>query len=264
VFRECLHRSILKSISWRVLGSLATAYIVLFVTHRWDYALGAGLLDWSVKILLFIAHERMWDKVALGKQRLRPCVIWITGFSGAGKTTLGKRLLEHFTSLHLPVEFLDGDSIRHIIPGTGFSRQERNDHVQRVGFLASRLESHSVFCVAALISPYAESRDFARSLCKNFLEVYLSTPIAECEARDVKGLYKKARTNEIGNFTGISAPYEPPQNPELTLDTSQLSIDECMAQIVKLVHAKSKLKLYSTPAMIKSLAIGMFRQVRRE
>ena len=158
-------------------------------------------------------------------------VIWLTGLSASGKTTIAEALINNLKDRGHRVEHLDGDLIRKIFPGTGFTREERDRHVKRIGYLAAMLEKHDVFVVASFISPYQEARAFVRSQCKNFLEVYVSTPLAECEKRDPKGLYKKARTGEISNFTGISDPYEPPENPEIEIDTTGITVDEAVTRI---------------------------------
>ena len=160
-------------------------------------------------------------------------VLWFTGLSGAGKSTVALRVFERLTQLGMAVELLDGDTIRDLLPNAGFSPEERDAHVRRVGFLASRLAHHGVVVVAALISPYRESRDFARALCRNFIEIHVSTPLGECERRDVKGLYARARQGEIRDFTGVDAPYERPVNPELTLDTTRVSIDESTDRVME-------------------------------
>jgi adenylylsulfate kinase len=156
------------------------------------------------------------------------CVIWITGLSAAGKTTIATALSEKLVGLGHRVQHLDGDLIRKIFPGTGYTREERDKHVKRIGHLSSMLEKHDVFVVASFISPYREARAFVRSQCKKFLEVYVSTPLAECEKRDPKGLYKKARKGEITNFTGINDPYEPPENPEIEIDTTGISVEDAV------------------------------------
>ena len=158
-------------------------------------------------------------------------VIWLTGLSASGKTTIAEALINNLKDRGHRVEHLDGDLIRKIFPGTGFTREERDRHVKRIGYLAAMLEKHDVFVVASFISPYQEARAFVRSQCKNFFEVYVSTPLAECEKRDPKGLYKKARTGEISNFTGISDPYEPPENPEIEIDTTGITVDEAVTRI---------------------------------
>jgi adenylylsulfate kinase len=153
-------------------------------------------------------------------------VIWLTGLSGSGKSTLAHWVATELKREGRPVEVLDGDAMRAVFPNTGFSKAERDEHIKRVGFLASRLEAHGVTVVASFVSPYRESRDFVRGLCRHFVEVHVSTPLDECERRDVKGLYAKARRGEVAAFTGISDPYEPPARPELVVDTSRLSVEE--------------------------------------
>jgi adenylylsulfate kinase len=175
-----------------------------------------------------------------GRSRLRPAVVWLTGLSGAGKSTIAEQVWRSLRRRRLRVEWLDGDAIRNVFP-TGFTRPEREAHIRRVGYLASVLERHDVFVVASFVSPYAESRNFVRSLCRNFVEVYVATDLKECERRDVKGLYARARRGEIRQFTGIDDPYEPPERPELVIDAT-VSVEDATAAILKLigVHAKGE------------------------
>jgi adenylylsulfate kinase len=189
---------------------------------------------------LFWLHERAWNRISFGKSRGRSAVLWFTGLSGSGKSTIAARVIEKLQANGVAVEHLDGDNIREIFPLTGFTRADRDGHVRRVGFLASRLENHGVTVVASLISPYEESRAFVRGLCDNFIEIYVSTPLDECERRDVKGLYARARRGEITGFTGIDDPYEPPVNPELVLDTSRLSVDEAVATVLNRLREKKR------------------------
>ncbi len=172
--------------------------------------------------------------------RYQPTVLWFTGLSGSGKSTISERVYAILEDEDYEVEHLDGDAIRDIFPKTGFSREERNAHIKRVGYLASRLQTHGVFVIGSFISPYQESRDFVRDLCDDFTEVYVSTPLEECERRDVKGLYAKARSGEIDNFTGISDPYEEPENPELNIDTTNISIDDAVQQVLDYLASKAK------------------------
>lgn len=166
-------------------------------------------------------------------KKWKPTVLWFTGLSGSGKSTISERLFEVIKERGYEVEHLDGDVIRDIFPKTGFSEAERNAHIKRVGFLASRLQAHKVFVIASFVSPYKEARDFVRDLCEDFTEIYISTPFEECERRDVKGLYEQARKGEIKNFTGLDDPYEAPENPELEIDTTDISLDEAVNQVIK-------------------------------
>jgi len=165
-----------------------------------------------------------------------PYVIWITGLSAAGKTTVGEALVKKLNEAGENVEQLDGDHLRKLFPKTGFSKKDRDSHIHRVGYLAGLLEKNGVIVVASLISPYREARAFVRKQCNQFIEVYLSTPLEECEKRDPKGLYKKARKGEITQFTGIDDPYEPPENPEIEIDTSKQSPEETLKIILRYLN----------------------------
>ena len=160
-------------------------------------------------------------------------VLWFTGLSGSGKSTIASRVYDELRRRGVPVEYIDGDALREVFPNTGFTRAEREEHLRRTGYMASRLEAHGVTVIASFVSPYQESRDFIRRLCRDFVEIYVATPLEECERRDVKGLYARARRGEIRNFTGIDDPYEPPQHPELMLDTRALSVDQCVAMVLE-------------------------------
>lgn len=159
-------------------------------------------------------------------------VLWFTGLSGSGKSTIASRVHDELQRRGVEVEYIDGDALRSVFPTTGFTRAEREEHLRRTGYLASRLEAHGVTVVASFVSPYRESRDFIRKLCRDFVEIYVATPLEECERRDPKGLYARARRGEIPNFTGIDDPYEPPEHPELTLDAGALSVEQCVAQVL--------------------------------
>ncbi len=161
-----------------------------------------------------------------------PPVVWLTGLSGAGKTTIARGVCTELERRGADHEFLDGDLIRSMFPLTGFTREERDTHIRRVAFLASRLARHGVAVIVALVSPYRDSRAFARSLCLNFVEVHVATPLDVCEARDVKGLYARARRGELRQFTGVDDPYEPPLDPALVLDTTTMSVDEAVKKVM--------------------------------
>jgi adenylylsulfate kinase len=164
---------------------------------------------------------------------VEPAVLWFTGLSGAGKSTIANEVCRRLRDAHARVEYLDGDEIRNVFPNTGFSREERDAHIRRVGFLASRLEHYGVIVVCALISPYAASRAHVRGMCRRFVEVHVSTPLHECERRDVKGLYQRARRGEIQHFTGLDDVYEPPASPELRIDTTEISVNEAVDLVIE-------------------------------
>lgn len=162
-------------------------------------------------------------------------VLWLTGLSGAGKTTIAHRVVAELERRDRAVELLDGDALREVMP-TGFSRQEREDHVRRVGFFASRLAHHGVVVVASLVSPYRASRDFVRGLCMpSFYEIHVATSLEECERRDVKGHYARARRGDLPGFTGIDDPYEAPTKAELVLDTAVVPLDDAVGRVLRLV-----------------------------
>lgn len=238
-FTETHTRSIVKALSWRLLGTIATSMIVFAFTERWVLSLFVGGVEFVLKIGLFWVHERAWDRVPYGRASALPSVVWFTGLSGSGKSTISEQVTAALERRGFEVEHLDGDSVRGIFPNTGFSRTERDSHIRRVGFLASKLEAHGVFVVASFVSPYRESRDFVRALCRNFIEVHVSTPLDVCEARDVKGLYARARRGEIASFTGISDPYEAPSNAELVIDASQVAVGTAVDRVVTEVQRRT-------------------------
>jgi adenylylsulfate kinase len=159
-------------------------------------------------------------------------VLWFTGLSGSGKSTIAVRVHEALLGRGTEVEYIDGDALREVFPNTGFTRADREEHLRRTGYMASRLAAHGVTVIASFVSPYRESRDFIRRLCPGFVEIYVATPLDECERRDVKGLYARARRGEIRNFTGIDDPYEVPEHPELTLDTRALSVEQSVERVL--------------------------------
>jgi adenylylsulfate kinase len=238
-FTETHGRSVAKALSWRVLGTVATSAIVFAFTGKWALSLFVGGLEFVLKIGLFWVHERAWDQLAYGRRAVKPSVIWFTGLSGSGKSTISQQVTQALQNKGLKVEHLDGDSVRGIFPNTGFTRPERDSHIRRVGFLASKLEEHGVFVVASFVSPYREARGFVRELCRNFIEVHVSTPLEVCEARDVKGLYAKARRGEISSFTGISDPYEPPTAAELVIDASRMPVPDAVATVLAEVQRRT-------------------------
>jgi adenylyl-sulfate kinase len=162
--------------------------------------------------------------------------LWFTGLSGSGKTTIAHLVGPELDRRGLVVEYLDGDTVRtHLSKGLGFSKEDRDTHIERVGWVASRLTRQGGAVIAAAISPYEETRRKARELVEEvgtFVEVYVKATVDECARRDVKGLYEKALKGEIKEFTGVSDPYEEPVDPELVLDTEQHDAEQCAALVV--------------------------------
>jgi adenylylsulfate kinase len=159
--------------------------------------------------------------------------IWFTGLSGAGKTTISRAVGKELKSSGYKVELLDGDVVRqNLTKGLGFSKEDRDENIRRVGFVAELLTRNQVIVLVSAISPYREIRQQVRERIGNFVEVYVNAPLAVCEQRDVKGLYKKARAGEIKNFTGIDDPYEPPLNSEVECRTDLESLEESVSKVL--------------------------------
>ena len=159
-------------------------------------------------------------------------VLWFTGLSGAGKSTISNLLERRLRASGARVETLDGDVVRtHLSKGLTFSREDRDINVRRIGFVAELLARHGVIVIVAAISPYREVRDEVRAKIDNFVEVYVECPIEVLAERDVKGLYKKALAGEIPHFTGVSDPYEPPLHPEVAVNSSRETPEQSAARI---------------------------------
>ena len=161
------------------------------------------------------------------------CTLWFTGMSGSGKSTLSNLLAGCLRATGAQVELLDGDVVRtHLCRGLGFTREDREENIRRIGFVCELLSRNGVVAIAAAISPYCVDRDRVRARIPNFVEIYMQCPLDVLIQRDVKGLYKKALSGEIPQFTGISDPYEPPVAPEVTIDSSSESPEESVAKIL--------------------------------
>ena len=158
--------------------------------------------------------------------------LWFTGMSGAGKSTISRLLEERLRAFGAKVEVLDGDVVRtYLSKGLGFSKEDRDENIRRIGFVCELLSRNGVIAIAAAISPYRAVRDDVRSRIENFVEVYVECPIEVLAERDVKGLYKKALAGEIPQFTGITDPYEPPLKPEIVVNSSTETPEESLDRI---------------------------------
>jgi adenylylsulfate kinase len=159
--------------------------------------------------------------------------VWFTGLSGAGKSTLAEMLFHELRRRDMNVELLDGDVVRtNLSRGLGFSKEDRDTNILRIGFVANLLTRNGVATIVSAISPYREARNQCRAMIKDFVEIFVHATVDECAKRDVKGLYAKALSGEITGFTGVSDPYEPPQSPEIYLDTMNQSPDESLQLVL--------------------------------
>jgi len=163
------------------------------------------------------------------------CVIWFTGLSGSGKSTVANQVAAHLHQSGRITYVLDGDNIRHgLNKNLGFSPEDRQENIRRIGEVAKLFADAGLITTTAFISPYRQDRDTVRGIMSpdRFIEVFVDCPLEVCESRDPKGLYKKARAGELKGFTGIDAPYEAPQSPELVVDTNQLDVTGCTEQVI--------------------------------
>ena len=186
-----------------------------------------------------------WHRATVTRQRReqknahKSAVLWFTGLSGSGKSTLAHAVEEQLHQRGLNTFVMDGDNVRHgLCSDLGFSDKDRKENIRRISETAKLLLEAGVITLTAFISPFRAERVIARGLMPygDFIEIHCFCPLTVCEQRDVKGLYKKARLGEIKDFTGISSPYEEPENPELRIDTSQLTLEQSVQQIISLLH----------------------------
>ena len=207
----------------------------------------AGLIHFALRR----AQNIHWQAVDLSRaaraaqKGQQPCVLWFTGLSGAGKSTIANLVEKRLFALGRHTTLLDGDNVRHgLNRDLGFTDTDRVENIRRVGEVARLMADSGLIVLVSFISPFRSERQMARDLMPpgEFLEVFIDTPLAEAERRDVKGLYKKARRGEIKHFTGISSPYEAPEDAELRIDTTRLSAEQAAEAIVAQLDARGLLK----------------------
>jgi adenylylsulfate kinase len=191
-------------------------------------------------------HEHPVDKsIRSFMKKQRPCLLWFTGLSGSGKSTIAgaveSKLAERLQHTYL----MDGDNVRHGLCGDlGFSEDDRNENIRRVGEVANLMVDSGLIVLTAFISPFKQNRQVVRDMLKEgeFIEVFIDTPISECEKRDPKGLYKKARAGEIKDFTGIDSPYESPENAEIIIKNIDVSIEDAANEVIEFLDTRGYLK----------------------
>lgn len=238
MFQETNFRSVIKGVSWRFIATTTTIIIVYLFFDRLDLAIAAGIIESVLKIGLYWGHERIWHKVRWGKQKIEPFNLWFTGLPLSGKTTIANRVYEELRKLQIPMERLDSKDIRDVVPNIGFSRDERNRHMHRIGHLIKTLQHNSISTVASFVSPYRESRKAIRVMVKNNVVVYVKADIKSCKERDYKGVYEKALRGELQNFTGVNDIYEEPEHAEIVIDTDNVDVEEAVSLIVEFIKKK--------------------------
>ncbi len=235
MYKETNQRSIVKGISWRIVATSTTIVIVYVFFGRLDLAIAAGMIETVLKVALYWLHERAWFKIHWGKKKIEPFNLWFTGLPLSGKTTIADKVYEELEKLHIPLERIDAKDIRDLIPDIGFTREDRNRHMHRVGFLIQKLQKNSISTVASFVSPYKESRKAIRDMVTNNIIVHIKADIETCKQRDYKGVYEKALKGELQNFSGINDVYEEPQHAEIVIDTEITTADDAAKTIVKYI-----------------------------
>jgi len=238
MFIETSSRSIAKSVSWRFWATLTTFSLVWIFTGQIETALTIGGLEVFVKMAVYYFHERTWNKMSYGRKEIQPAVIWLTGLSGSGKGRLGEKIEAHLESKAFKTELINGPSVRKLFPELGFSKSERISHIKRVGLLASTLEKNGIFVVASFVSPDKQARDFVRSLCQNFIEIYIATPLTGKLDPEHQALTEQAKAGKLDHFAGINATYEAPESPDLKIDLNMTDDDQALKQISELIEKR--------------------------
>jgi len=235
MYKETNKRSIVKGITWRVVATTTTIAIVYFFFDRLDLAIAAGMIETVLKVGLYWIHERIWFKIRWGRKKIEPFNLWFTGLPLSGKTTIADKVYEELAKLHIPIERIDSKDVRELIPDIGYTREDRNRHMKRIGNLIRTLQKNSISTVASFVSPYRESRKVIRDMVKNNVVVYVKADVETCKKRDYKGAYAKALSGEYQNFSGVNDVYEEPQHAEIVIDTDTIPVDEAVEEIVKYI-----------------------------
>jgi len=270
-----IKRNILKTISWRVIGSIDTIILGWMITGNLSFGIKIGATELLTKMLLYYGHERLWQGIKLGlptrhhqsrivKRENKPNLfkqtgkvtrknreelnqnstftLWLTGLSGSGKSTLATEVELWLFEQGIRAYILDGDNTRlGINSDLTFSDEDRAENIRRVGEICKLFNDAGIIVIASFISPFTNERLLAKNLvgAESFIEVYTDSSVRTCLQRDTKGLYRLAIDGKLKNFTGISSPYQPPLTPDLHLHTDQSSVDDCL-RVIKdyLLHRK--------------------------
>jgi len=217
-------RSFWKAITWRIFAIMLLTCVSFVTTGDVKTTTLITVCYHSIQVFMFFIHERLWNFIKWGKTK--GMFIQMTGLSGAGKTTLARSVEERLKAKGYKVEVIDGDEYREgLCNDLGFSKEDRNTNIRRLGFVGKVLSRNSVITIMSAINPYDSVRQELENTC-GAKTVFIKCRLEECIHRDVKGLYAKALSGEIKNFTGISDPFQEPKSPDLVIDTAALSIEE--------------------------------------
>lgn len=233
MYRETNSRSIAKGFSWRFFATSVTVIIVFVFFGRLDLAIAAGIIETVSKVFLYYVHEKIWQRVLWGKKQIEPFNLWFTGLPMSGKSTIADLVFEKLKKYQIPMERIDSKDIRDLIPDIGYTREDRNRHMHRIGHLIKTLQNNSISTIASFVSPYRESRKAIREMVKNNVVVYLKADIETCKIRDYKGVYVKALNGELQNFSGVNDVYEEPTHAEIIINTDTMSAEEAAEVIVR-------------------------------
>lgn len=246
-------RSVVKSITWRVIATVITIVFSYIWLGEWGASIALGISINVLKVFFYYLHERGWNLIHWGRKTIAVnsrenyagnpgsnpgsdhigVTIWFTGLPSSGKTTIAEALAEMLRKMGYKVERLDGDIIRkNLWKELGFSKEDRDENIRRAAYLAGVFTRNGIMTLTTFISPYRELRQHARDSIGNFIEVYVKCPVEKCMERDPKGLYKKALAGEIKNFTGISDPYEEPLNPEVLIESDKETVEDGITKIM--------------------------------
>lgn len=272
-------RHLAKTITWRVIGSLDTMVLAWIVTGDPLTGFTIAGVEVITKMILYYVHERVWYKVNFGLDRRKerkarneraqkvaknivhqdfkitaegriklmkqqPILIWFTGLSGSGKSTMANLLETELHASGYKTYLLDGDNIRHgLCNDLAFTEEDRIENIRRIGEVAKLFLDAGTIVLCSFVSPFTKDREAVRALVgtERFVEVFVDCPLAVCEERDVKGLYKKARAGKIKNFTGIDSPFEEPENPDLVLKTAEEDPQVLLSRLLD--HVEPKISL---------------------